>query len=364
MRRVGSHFYPLLVTTVVATGTCATSTVTIDRAETLGVQFVDQLGISGLAIAVGKDDEIVWSHGYGFADLEHRIPVSPTATRFRVGSVSKPMTAVAVVQLYQDGRLDIDAPVQDYVPYFPEKEGVVTTRLLAGHLAGIRNYADGEYYNTRAYDSVEQAISVFAGDPLEFAPGTAHRYTSYGYNLISAVIEGASGQPFLDYMREHVFAPAGMSRTIADHVDLLIPDRARPYEIQDGVLVNAPWVDNSVKWAGGGFLSTADDLVRFGLAHFSAFQMNQDALNLLWESQKTIGGEVVDYGIGWRLRTDSRGRRVVYHGGSAVGGTTDLHVYPDDGLVIAAISNTSPAHIPLAASQALVDELADLFLRQ
>ncbi len=266
-------------------GACVADSQTADEAEVVGSKFVEDLGLSGLAISVGRHDEIVWSKGFGLADVEQQVPVSPAKTRFRVGSVSKPMTALAVAQLHEQGKLDLDAPVQRYVPYFPEKtKGPLTTRQLAGHLAGIRTYAEGEYYSTRSYNSVEEAVSIFKDDPLEFVPGSAYRYTSYGYNLISAVIEGASKQDFLDYMSEHVFVPAGMSQTLADHVVPIIENRARPYDIENGELVNAPWVDNSVKWAGGGFLSTSEDLVRFGLLHLSTELLRSESIDLLWSS--------------------------------------------------------------------------------
>ena len=342
-------------------GSCSQEDPAYVEAARLADRFVEDTGISGLAISVGIGDTIVWSAGFGYADIEQRVPISPASTRFRVGSVAKPMTALAVAQLHESGKLDLDAPVQQYVPGFPVKTGSVTTRLLGGHLAGIRSYREGEYFNAIHYHSVEEALSIFADDALEHAPGSKHLYSSYGFNLISAVVEGASGMDFLSYMSERVFTPLGMTQTVADDVVPTISNRSRYYELENGELVNAPWVDNSVKWAGGGFLSTSEDLLRLGFAHLTDEYLEPETIEMLWSRQATDSGEQIDYGIGWRLRTDDQGRRVVFHGGSSVGGATDFHIYPESGLVIAAISNTSAGDIPLEDSLALVDAVVELF---
>jgi len=199
----------------------------------------------------------VWADGAGFADVENRVPVTPL-TEFRVGSVSKSLTSAALGLLVQEGKLDLDAPVQRYVPSFPEKRWPVTTRERAGHLAGIRHYRDDEFLSSKHYGSVEEGLAIFEDDTLLFRPGTEFHYSTCGWDLVGAVIEGASGERFLRYMREHVLEPLDVRHTVADEPDSLIPYRARPYDMRDdGTLVNAPWVDNSYKWAGGGRSTTA-----------------------------------------------------------------------------------------------------------
>src|SRR5581483_6944198 len=198
--------------------------------------------IPGLAIAVAIDGHIVWSEGFGLADVENAVPVSP-CTRFRVGSVSKPLTAAAVAQLAEVGRLDLDAPVQRYVPSFPTRRWPITPRELAGHLAGIRHYQDDEFLNMRHYDNVVAGLAIFAHDSLLFEPGTRFSYSSYGYNLLSAVVEGASGESFLLYMRRHVFEPLGLQSVVPELPDSIIEHRAHFY-VHDstGALRNAPYV--------------------------------------------------------------------------------------------------------------------------
>jgi CubicO group peptidase (beta-lactamase class C family) len=313
-------------------------------------------GVPGLSVAVGVAGEIVWAEGFGFADLENRVPVWPE-TRFRVASISKALTAGAIGRLLEEGQLELDEPVQRYVPSFPEKRWPVTTRLLAGHLGGIRHYRGDEFESRAHYGDVVDALEIFADDSLIHEPGTAYSYSTYGWNLISAVVQGAAGEPFLDYTRRSVFEPIGMDDTVAEHVDSLIYHRARFYlRAEDGRLVNAPYVDNSNKWSGGGFLSTAEDLVRYGFAYLEDGFLHPETVDLLFTSQRNQDGEPVDYGIGWRV-TEEEGRKIVSHTGGAMGGTTILLLYPDEGIVVSIVTNIQ------GASQTRTSRaIADLFL--
>src|SRR5207237_1540157 len=153
-----------------------------------------------------------WWEAFRYADAERQKPAT-RETQCRIGSVSKPLTATAVALLYQQGKLDLDAPVQRYVPSFPDKGYPVTTRLLAGHLAGIRHYRDDEFLLNRHFNTVLDGLTIFQDDSLLFPPGTRFSYSSYGWNLVSAVVEAASGDDFLHHMAAHVFRPLGLSHT-------------------------------------------------------------------------------------------------------------------------------------------------------
>jgi CubicO group peptidase (beta-lactamase class C family) len=267
---------------------------------------------------------------------------------------------MALGQLYEDGKLDLDAPIQAYLPKSPEKEATITTRMLAGHLGGIRHYKNyDEFLSPAPYAAVSDALEIFKNDPVKVRPGTEYSYSTYGYSLISAVIESATNQDFLSYMTENVFGPIGMTHTVADHVVPIISNRSRFYRLQDGQLVNTPWVDNSNKWAGGGFLSTSEDLVRFGSAHLSDQFLHPETIKMMWTSQHTASGEETGYGIGWKIRIDDQGRIVVGHTGGSIGGTTNLRIYPKKELIIAVISNTSDA-----ALGKMTDAIVEVFLRE
>ena len=308
----------------------------------------------GFAIAVAVDGKLVWSEAFGYADVEAKRFTTP-ATQFRIGSVSKSMTADAVAQLYESGKLDLDAPIQRYVPTFPAKGALITTRLLAGHLAGIRHYRGNEFLLNQPYATVTAGLAIFQNDSLLSPPGTRYSYSTYGFNLISAVVEGASGEQFLAYMSRHVFKPLGMTSTAPDKNDSLIPNRTKFYErTAAGQFVLSPTVDNSYKWAGGGFLSTAEDIVRFGTAHLNPGYLKAATLEMLFTAQRTTSGAATPYGIGWFVSTDTLGHRNVYHGGGSVGGTTAFGVDRDSRVVIALVTNLSNARLDGAQEIRLV----------
>ena len=157
--------------------------------------------LSGLSVAVAVDGEILWAEGFGWSDVESRTPLTPL-TRFRLGALSKPLTAMAAALLHDQGRLDLDAPVQRYVPAYPQKQWTVTTRQLMGDVAGV-HHIRGDNDVARPVEhcgSLDQAVPLLADDPLLFEPGTQHRYSIWGWVLVSAVVKGAAGEPFARFM--------------------------------------------------------------------------------------------------------------------------------------------------------------------
>jgi serine beta-lactamase-like protein LACTB, mitochondrial len=315
-------------------------------------------GIPGLAVAVAVDGRIVFAEGFGYADLEQRVPAWPS-TKFRIGSISKPLTAVALMQLVEQRKIDLDAPVQKYVPSFPDNGARITARLLAGHLAGIRHYKDDEFLIAKHYGSIVEGLKIFQDDPLVAPPGTKYSYSTYGFNLLSAVIESASGETFLDYMQRHVFDALGLVHTTADENRRLVDERSRFYSrTTAGGLENAPYVDNSYKWAGGGFLSTPEDIVRFGSALLHPGFLSADSLKLLFSSQKTIAGQETNYGIGWAIQKSQSGQRIYQHSGGSVGGTCQMIVYPETRVVVALLTNLGEAPWKIADVESIAEPFA------
>lgn len=339
----------------------------------------------GFSVAVSVCGDTAWSASYGFADLEHRIPVTPE-TKFRVGSVSKSFTGIALGQLVEDGRLDLDDPIQTYVPDFPVKAHPVTVRQVAGHLGGIRHYAGEEFFSTTQYDTVTASLDIFEDDPLVNVPGTTFAYSTYGWNLLSAVVEGASGQTFLDYMDEDVFSLADMNDTLADENAIIIPHRTRFYTYQgdEKVVVNAPYVNNSNKWAGGGFLSTPTDMLRFGEAVLDGTLVQTETFEMMTASMKTNEGTQTGYGLGFfenltprelkrltdyfpddiinRTGTVLGDVTITGHSGGSVGGLTLFLMAPDTkgNVIVAATSNNSNLFPEFAAPVAAAFIAADI----
>lgn len=297
--------------------------------------------IPGLTVAVMVEGDLVWSEGFGFADLEQGVPVT-SLTKMRIGSVSKPITSIALGLLYEQGKLDLDAPIQRYVPDFPRKKHEISTRQLAGHIAGIRHYRGTEFLSSRHYPTVDSGLKIFEADTLLFEPGEQYSYSSYGWNLISAVIEGASDEDFIDYMEASVFEPLGLYHTHAEYMDKLIYRRSRYYvKNAFGEILNAPYVDNSYKWAGGGFIATAEDVVRFGDGILNGDLLQDDTKAMMFESLKTSDGEETGYGLGWRVWDNETNGRLIGHTGGSVGGTTTFMMHPGENIILCIISNLS-----------------------
>lgn len=345
MRRIVSRALALLI---LLTAPLAAQT-NIPRARQVLTDTMRALGAPGASITVMLDGRVIWSEGFGLADVEQQVAATPH-TVFRIGSVSKPLTAAALGFLVQQGKVNLDAEIQQYVPSFPRKRYPITVRQVAGHIAGIRHYRDGEFENQKHYNTVLEGLAVFSADSLLFEPGTRYQYSSYGWNLISAVIESASGESFLPFMRKAVFGPAGMEHTYPEFADSIIPFRADFYAYNDNThqMLNAPYVDNSYKWAGGGFVSTTEDLARFGQAMLTGQLLRPETVATLWTSLTTRSGKETAYGIGWSTTTDQQGRRRIGHTGGAMGGTATLQIYPEQKLVIAILVNSDRTFIGIA----------------
>jgi CubicO group peptidase (beta-lactamase class C family) len=321
----------------------------IARARQVLTDTMRALGSPGASIAVMLDGRLIWSEGFGLADVEQQVAAT-RRTVFRVGSISKSITAAALGYLMEHGKVDLDAEVQRYVSGFPRKRFPITVRQVAGHLSGIRHYRPGEFENQKHYETVLEGHSFFTDDSLLFEPGTRFQYSSYGWNLIAAVIEGAAGEPYLGFMRKTVFGPAGMNHTYPEFADSIIPWRADFYQYTGNVrgMLNAPYVDNSYKWAGGGFVSTSEDLVRFGQAMLSGTLLQPETVATLWTPMTTRDGQSTHYGLGWSILTDSTGRRRIGHTGGSMGGTATLQIYPEQRLIIAILVNSDRTFIGIA----------------
>jgi serine beta-lactamase-like protein LACTB, mitochondrial len=308
--------------------------------------------LPGLSVAVGAGGEIVWAEGFGWADLENRVKVTPD-TRFRIGTASIALTSAAVGLLLEKDRLKLDDVIQTYVPEFPKKQWPVTLRQLMGHLAGVRNDGgdEGPLLSARCGRSVE-ALQHFAERSLLFEPGTAYRYSSYGWILVSAAVEAAADEPFLRFMRNQIFEPLGMDDTRADSATEPIPDRATPYfprfaaDPRYGLHLMRE-IDYSCYAGSSAFLSTPSDLVRFALAINSGKLLKPATVQLLQTSQRLASGQETGYGLGWDLETVAvagEQTRTVGHDGESLGGiVASLMTFPERGIVVVVTSNISYA---------------------
>lgn len=307
--------------------------------------------IPGLSVAVVTAHQLRWANGYGLADLENFVPAK-ASTVYRLGSISKPITATAVMQLAEKGRLDLDAAIQKYVAGFPEKPWPVTARQLLGHLSGVRHYRNEEEVNsTRHYLNLADALHIFKDDPLLFEPGARFSYTTYGYTLLGCAVETASGMKFVDYARENIFRRAGMDTMRADDVYAIIPNRAQGYrKTQSGELRNSALADTSNKIPGGGFCSTVNDLAKFAIAVQTGDLVKKDTLELMWTRQKTRDGQLTNYGLGWGVG-ERNGLKEVGHSGGQPRVSTYLLMVPQKGVAVVIMSNLEASRLRELARQ-------------
>lgn len=321
--------------------------------------------LPGYAGAVAIHGRIVYSGAAGLADVASA-RAATSQTRFRIYSSSKSIGAVAAMILAESGKLDLDAPVSTYLPDLPAHVGVVTVRQILAHRSGIRHYRDGEWDSVSKSDCTgpRQALPAFVGDPLEFAPGSGYRYTTYGYVLLSAVVEAAAGQTFDEFVRERIFKPAGMvataieGRPMADDEVATFYDRSEAGDFSPTVGVNA-----SCKFFGGGLVSTAEDLVRFGLALVDGRLVGSASLaQMLTIHSDGDGGSHPPYGYGFFPGDNVLTAMGVpaedyvhawWHGGNGRGGYSVLILYPERHAAAAIVTNVKATGRLVRATHAL-----------
>lgn len=320
-----------------------------------------RLKIPGLGVAAVINRKIVYDKAFGQADVENNVAATPT-TRFRTASLAKPLTATGVMVLVERGRLDLDAPIQKYCQAFPQKEHTVTARQLLGHLAGVRHYGrPGESLGTQHFFAIADSLAIFKDDPLLHRPGDKYLYSTYGYSVLGCAIEGASGQTYAAFMQEHVMKPAGMTHTAVDELYLIVQDRARGYQLltEDGFkrlppaaqaiakpdeIYNAPLHDTSMKVPGGGWLTTATDMVRFADALMGGRIVKPATLEQMWTSLKTPDGKETGYGLGFGVRT-TNGSLAISHTGNQAGGASVLRISPARKAAIVVLGNLEDAPV-------------------
>ena len=338
------------------------------KADAILTSLVNEEKVPGISVTVLKKGEIVLQKGYGYADLEKKIPVHPKKTIFRIASVSKPIAATALAQMVADGQIDLDASFYTYVPYYPRKTYDFTIRELASHTAGIRGYRGIEYGLNKPY-SIKQGITVFKDDDLLFEPGTDYFYTSYDWVLISLAMQEISRIPFEDYVREKVLSPLGMKNTFVPNVNLGTVegfsngkaasntlDLTAFYSKNRKGFRKAIPVNNFFKMAGGGYLSTSDDIAKFGQTYLDGKILFENVLSQFLTSV-VVKGTPTYYGLGWQVSQDKKGRPFYGHVGNGVGGYSNFFVYPEQQMVFAILVNCTSPNIQME-----LDEVIDTLL--
>ena len=298
-------------------------------------------GQPGAAILVQKDGRTIIRKGYGLADLELGVPVTPDMV-FRLGSITKQFTAISILLLAQDGKLALQDEIHKFLPDYPTQGKRITVEHLLTHTSGIQSYTDlPEWLPLWRKDfTVKELVDLFKDKPMLFEPGTSWSYNNSGYVLLGAIIEKVSGRTYEQFVSERIFKPLGMASSCYGSTERIIPRRVPGYEEGPGGFVNASYLSMTQPYAAGSLLSTVDDLSRWSEAVFAGKLVDKGWLGKAFTPYKLTNGESTGYGYGWFI-ADFAGHRSIEHGGGINGFTTHEMTFPEDRIFIAILTNSS-----------------------
>lgn len=299
-----------------------------------------------VSVAVMHRGRLLFSEAFGYADLEQKVKAAP-ATRFGIGSVTKALTAVAAVSLERDGALDLDSPLESYLPDFPHAGKGVTIRTILTHTSGLDDaFARENYWTTNPF-TITEAAERIGRDGLAFAPGEKFMYATGSFTLVGAAMEQAADEPFERIIFERVLEPSGMIDTVVNSPRPIIPNRTRFYlsSDSDGKPENAPTYDPTHKLPGAGYLSTATDLARFGDALQAGKLIDSRGMSRLFAEATTSDGKPNGYALGFQHADDAEHGRVYHLPGGGPGISAWLMLYTRYGMTFAILSNMTSAPV-------------------
>lgn len=308
-------------------------------------QAKESFNTPAIVTAISCDGEVVFADAQGLANIETKT-LAQTTDVFRIGSVSKPLAAALLLTLVDEKRLELDKTIGHYFPNYPKDKQAITIRHLLSHTSGMRHYHYdlGEKENHQAFNNLIAGLNIFnvKRSPLLFEPGSDYSYSSYGYNLIGALIERVTQLPYGEALKKRVFEPAHMTSSYLDNYEEIIEGRVGQYRLYNETLANAPYVDSSHKWSAGGLLSNVYDLLKFYSALVKGEIMSKSLVELSHTATILPSGRDTQYGLGWRV-FEQDGVYYVSHGGSATGGRAYLLGLKGQDVAVAILVNVEKA---------------------
>jgi len=293
-------------------------------------EYQKDKNVPSISAGISIRGKTYWLNAEGYADIENHVQANPK-TIYRIASISKIITAVAVMQLVEKHKINLDDDARKYIPYFPKKKWKFTIRQILQHTAGLRSYVNQDEFNSKNYfQSTEDAVLLIANDSLMYKPGTKFLYTTLGYNLLAAIIEHVTGLSFWDYLEKYIFQPAKMFSTKVEYQPEIISNRAHGYE-RNGFrkLMNAPLADLSIKYAGGGLISDSEDLLKFANCLLEGNLIKRYTLDTMLVPTRLPNGQILDSGLGFEINKDASGRFYFGHLGGGTGFVSLLIIYPE-----------------------------------
>ncbi|HVT12890.1 MAG TPA: serine hydrolase [Fimbriimonadaceae bacterium] len=296
-------------------------------------------GVPGLSLAVVKDGKMAYQKGYGFADLENRVPATPD-TVYEIGSITKPFTAAVVLQLVQEGKMKLDSRVRDTMPELPEGWKEITVRQLLTHTSGIPSYTDSPDFWKHGRDPAGEAdfLALVGGAKLDFEPGAQWKYDNSGYFLLGLLVEKVSGESLREQLRKRIFAPLGMDRSDLNDPHAIVPHRAHGY---DPGPLNTTYIDMSWPYAAGAMISTVEDLAKWDAALYGDKILPAETWKEAWTPATLANGNKTHYGFGWALGKLGD-EPTIGHDGAINGFNASLLRIPSKKLTIIACCNADP----------------------
>jgi len=343
MGRIFSTFVAPIVSLVFLSGAVAFASdapVADPGIDAIAQRFLETTPLAGMTIAVARGEETIHLRGYGFSDLENRVPAKPD-TVYRIGSVTKNFTAAATLRLVDQGRLALEDDMTRYLADYPTNGRRVTIRHLLNHTSGIRNATEiEEIFEDRCADISQDAmLAAISQSPFDFEPGEQFRYNNSGYWLLGVIIEKVTGESYAQFVETELFRPLGLERTRYDDYRPIIPDRAHGYTLVDGQLTNAEGNSPTRPFSSGALLTTAPEMVRWLRALFSGSVISPASLKQMITPGTLNNGASFPYGFGFRVNPTGAGVKFS-HGGVIIGFQAFIAYYPAPGLYIAVLTNT------------------------
>lgn len=306
----------------------------VPEMEKLMAMYAEQKWFSGSVLVVQKG-KVLLSKGYGMANYELDVPNTPQ-TKFRLGSVSKQFTAVAILQLQERGLLNVHDALSKFIPDYPHGDSITVHQLL-NHTSGVADFTSmmGYKASMRNATTLEETMDRFKKEPLDFTPGTEYSYSNSNYVLLSYIIEKVSGETYAHYIRTHIFEPLGMKDSGYDNADDLIKNRASGYRTEGDDFANASFIDMMIPAGAGGLYSTTEDMYKWDRALYTEKVLKKQSLDAMF----TPGLD--HYGYGWAIL--DKPRKMITHSGGINGFVSNIARFPDDDVCIIVLGNSEDA---------------------
>ena len=309
----------------------------------------DEPGAAAILVIAGQ---VVYRKAFGMANLELAVPMQADYI-FRIGSITKQFTAMAILMLVGDGKLALEDEIPKFLPDYPTHGHRIIIEHLLTHTSGIKSYTDRSDIREigRKDVTVPELIGLFKDLPMEFAPGKRYSYSNSGYVLLGAIIEAVSGQPYAQFLEQRIFQPLNMGHTRDYRTEQIVRGRAAGYDRGSDGWQNAAFISMTQPYAAGSLMSTVDDLAKWDQALYSDRLVAPSLLQRAWTPYRLNDGSSTGYGYGWGIGSYA-GRRLIMHGGGIPGFITQALRLPEDQVFVAVLTNSTgkqpgPHHLAL-----------------